>query len=166
MRHANRWHLLLPTPGPVPLWGMHIYTFVVSRAFMAGAASQAGDAAPPWHLVSPLVCRSPWMSTVMLYCWCHSDSASVLFCSSYVARYRMICLVLLYFACLLMLRPISPELVLCPDSEFRTSLGTSVLLTNQTLPINKTFKQQKSKLKKQNIMKHIVTSNDKPDATM
>ena len=33
---------------------------------------------PPGHLVSPLVCRGPWMSTVMLYCWCHSDSASVL----------------------------------------------------------------------------------------
>ena len=30
------------------------------------------------HLVSPLVCRGPWMSTVVLYCWCHSDSASVL----------------------------------------------------------------------------------------
>ena len=26
---------------------------------------------------SPLVCRGPWMSTVVLYCWCHSDSASV-----------------------------------------------------------------------------------------
>ena len=33
---------------------------------------------PPGHLVSPLVCRSPWMSTVVLYGWCHSDSASVL----------------------------------------------------------------------------------------
>ena len=31
---------------------------------------------PPGHLVSPLVCRGPWMSTVVLYCWCHSDSAS------------------------------------------------------------------------------------------
>ena len=30
------------------------------------------------HLVSPLICRGPWMSTVVLYCWCHSDSASVL----------------------------------------------------------------------------------------
>ena len=29
-------------------------------------------------LVSPLVCRGPWISTVVLYCWCHSDSASVL----------------------------------------------------------------------------------------
>ena len=33
---------------------------------------------PPGHLVSPLVCRGPWMSNVVLYCWCHSDSASVL----------------------------------------------------------------------------------------
>ena len=31
---------------------------------------------PPGHLVSPLVCRGPWMSTVVLYCWCHSDSTS------------------------------------------------------------------------------------------
>ena len=33
---------------------------------------------PPGYLVSPLVCWGPWMSTVVLYCWCHSDSASVL----------------------------------------------------------------------------------------
>ena len=33
---------------------------------------------PPGHLVSPLVCRGPWISTVVLYCWCHSDTASVL----------------------------------------------------------------------------------------
>ena len=33
---------------------------------------------PPGYLVSPLDCRDPWMSTVVLYCWCHSDSASVL----------------------------------------------------------------------------------------
>ena len=32
----------------------------------------------PGHLVSPLVCRGPWMSTVVLYCWCHSDVTSVL----------------------------------------------------------------------------------------
>ena len=25
---------------------------------------------PLGHLVSPLVCRGPWMSTVVLYCWC------------------------------------------------------------------------------------------------
>ena len=29
---------------PHPVSSLHIYTFVVSRAFMAGAASQAGDA--------------------------------------------------------------------------------------------------------------------------
>ena len=33
---------------------------------------------PSRHLVSPLVCRGPWMSIVVLYCWCHSDGASVL----------------------------------------------------------------------------------------
>ena len=33
---------------------------------------------PPGHLVSLLVCRGPWMSIVVLYCWWHSDSASVL----------------------------------------------------------------------------------------
>ena len=30
--------------GPHPVSSLHIYTFVVSRALMAGAASQAGDA--------------------------------------------------------------------------------------------------------------------------
>ena len=38
---------------------------------------------PPGHLVSPLVCRGPWMSTMVLYCWCHSDSASVLLCFTF-----------------------------------------------------------------------------------
>ena len=33
---------------------------------------------PPGHLVLPLVCRGPWMSTLVLYCWYHSDSALVL----------------------------------------------------------------------------------------
>ena len=33
---------------------------------------------PPGHLISPLVCRGPWMPTVTLYCWCHSDSAPVI----------------------------------------------------------------------------------------
>ena len=37
---------------------------------------------PPGHLVSPLVCRGPWMSTVVFYCWCHSDCASVLLYST------------------------------------------------------------------------------------
>ena len=33
---------------------------------------------PLFVLMSPLVNRGPWMSTVVLYCWCHSDNASVL----------------------------------------------------------------------------------------
>ena len=48
--------VIMPCPGVLWLWhflysvsphtvsSLHIYTFVVSRAFMAGAASQAGDA--------------------------------------------------------------------------------------------------------------------------
>ena len=40
---------------------------------------------PPGHLVSPLVFRGPWMSTVVLYCWCHSDSASVLLYFTFVS---------------------------------------------------------------------------------
>ena len=34
--------------GPHPVSRLPIYTFVVSRAFMAGAASQAGDADSSW----------------------------------------------------------------------------------------------------------------------
>ena len=40
---------------------------------------------PPGHMVSPLVCRGPWMSTVVLYCWCHSDSASVLLYFTFIS---------------------------------------------------------------------------------
>ena len=41
------WHFLYSVR-PHPVWSLHIYTFVVSRAFMAGAASQAGDADSFW----------------------------------------------------------------------------------------------------------------------
>ena len=37
------WYFLYSV-GPHPVSSLHIYTFVVSRAFMAGATSQAGDA--------------------------------------------------------------------------------------------------------------------------
>ena len=37
------WHFLYSV-GPHPVPSLYIYTFVVSQAFMAGAASQAGDA--------------------------------------------------------------------------------------------------------------------------
>ena len=54
----------------------HIYTFVVSRSFMAGAASQAGDADSSRAPGLTSYYRGPWMSTVVLYCWRHRDSAS------------------------------------------------------------------------------------------
>ena len=37
-------HMYTLIKGPHPVSSLHIYTFVVSRASMAGAASQAGDA--------------------------------------------------------------------------------------------------------------------------
>ena len=64
--------------GPHPVSSLHIYSFVVSRAFMVGAASQAGDAdssqAP--GLTSDL--QGSLNVHQVLYCWCHSGSASVL----------------------------------------------------------------------------------------
>ena len=36
--------LILYSIGPHPVSSLHIHTFVVSRAFMAGAASHGGDA--------------------------------------------------------------------------------------------------------------------------
>ena len=56
-----------------------IYTLLLCRghSWQVRLAEQE-TLTPPGHLVSPLVCRGPWMSTVVLYCRCHSDGASVL----------------------------------------------------------------------------------------
>ena len=56
-----------------------IYTFSLCRghSWRVRLAKQE-TLTPPGHLVSHLVCRGPWMSTVVLCCWCHSDSTSVL----------------------------------------------------------------------------------------
>ena len=55
MRHEIRfpWCVVAVTlpiysVGPNPVSSIHIYTFVMSRAFMAGAASQAGNADSSW----------------------------------------------------------------------------------------------------------------------
>ena len=56
-----------------------IYTLSLCRGHSwRGRQAKQETLTPPGHLISPLVCRGPWMSTVVLYCWCHSDSASVL----------------------------------------------------------------------------------------
>ena len=47
------WHFLYSV-GPRPVSSLHICTFVVSRAFMAGAASQTGDA---------YSCRAPGLTS-------------------------------------------------------------------------------------------------------
>ena len=77
-----------------PVSSLHIYTFFVSRTFMAGAASQVGDTDSSRHLVSALVCRGPWMSTVVFYCWCRSDSASILL---YLTLYVLFCFFFIFF---------------------------------------------------------------------
>ena len=84
------WHSLYSV-GPHPVSSLHIYTFVVSRAFMAGVASQAGDAdssrapdltsglqgsmnvhrgalllVPQWH------CISSFVFYMCLFCFCNS----------------------------------------------------------------------------------------------
>ena len=50
---------------------------------------------PPAHLVSNLVCRGPGISTVVLYCWYHSDSASVLlYFTFHFIEYRVFLLIM------------------------------------------------------------------------
>ena len=63
------WHFLYSVC-PHPVSNLHIYTFVVSRTFMQVWLAKQETLTPPGHLISPLVCRGPWMSTVVLYCWC------------------------------------------------------------------------------------------------
>ena len=71
------WHFLYSV-GLHPLSSLHIYPLLCrGHSWLVRLAKQE-TLTPPGHLVSPLVCRGPWMSTVVLYCWCHSDSASVL----------------------------------------------------------------------------------------
>ena len=71
------WHFVYSV-GPHPVSSHHIYPLLcLGHSWRVRLAKQE-TLTPPGHLVSPLVCRDPWMPTVMLYCWCHSDSASVL----------------------------------------------------------------------------------------
>ena len=56
-----------------------IYTLSLCRGYLWRVRlAKQETLTPPGHLVSILVRRSPWMSTVVLYRWYHSDSASVL----------------------------------------------------------------------------------------
>ena len=56
---------------------------------MAGAASQAGDADPSRTpgLTSGL--QGSVNSTVVLYCWCHSDIASVLLYFTFLFEFKI-----------------------------------------------------------------------------
>ena len=71
------WHFLYSV-GPHPVSSLHIYTFVCRGHSWRVRLDKQKTLTPPGHMVSHLVCRGPWMSIMVLYCWCHSDSASVL----------------------------------------------------------------------------------------
>ena len=71
------WHFLYSV-SPHPVSSLHIYPLLCRGHSWRVRLAKQETLTPPGHLVSPLVCRGPWMSTVVLYCWCHSDSASVI----------------------------------------------------------------------------------------
>ena len=71
------WHFLYSV-GPHPVSSLNIYPLLCRGHSWRVRLAKQETLTPPGHLVSPLVCRGPWISTVVLYCWCHSESASVL----------------------------------------------------------------------------------------
>ena len=71
------WHFL-NSVGPHPVSSYHIYRLLCRGHSWRVPLAKQETLTPAGHPVSPLICRGPWMSTVVLYCWCHSDSASVL----------------------------------------------------------------------------------------
>ena len=108
---------------------------------------------PPGHLVSPLVCRGPWISIVVLYCWCHSNSASVL----------------LYFTLILIYKPIIYKTKLLTDLKIFSCLGSIhgyiVLSSTSKNDISHALHAQ-SKIEKvpsviENIVGKIMTSSGK-----
>ena len=71
------WHFLYSV-GPQPVSSLHTYPLLCRGHSWRVRLAKQEALTPPGHLVSPLVCRGPWMSTLVLYCYCHSDSAPVL----------------------------------------------------------------------------------------
>ena len=71
------WHLLY-SDNLHPVSSLHIYPLLCRGHSWRVRLAKQETLTPPGHLVSPLVYRGMWMSTVVLYGWCHSDSASVL----------------------------------------------------------------------------------------
>ena len=62
--------------GPHPVSSLHKHPLLCPGHSWRVRLAKQETLTPPGHLVSPLVNRGPWMSIVVLYCWCHSDSDS------------------------------------------------------------------------------------------
>ena len=71
------WHSLYSV-SPHTVSSLNIYTFVCRGHSWRVRLAKQETLTPPGHLVSPLVCRGPWMPTVVLYGWCNRDGAPVL----------------------------------------------------------------------------------------
>ena len=79
--------ILVYSVGPHLVSSLHIFTFVVWRDSLRMRLAKQVTLTLPGHLVSPLVCKGPWMSTMVLFCWCRSDSASVLLYSTFLSHF-------------------------------------------------------------------------------
>ena len=53
----------------VAFWGIKLSVLTTDQNCNLRSLFFQETLTPPGHLVSPLVCRGPWMSTVVLYCW-------------------------------------------------------------------------------------------------
>ena len=78
------WHFLYSV-GPHPVSSRHIYPLLFRGHSWRVRLAKQETLTTPGHLVSPLVCRVPWMPSVVLYCWCYSDIASVLLYFTYIS---------------------------------------------------------------------------------
>ena len=78
------WHFLYSV-SPHPVSSLHIYPLLCRGYSWRVRLAKQETLTPPGHLVSPLVCRGPWMSIVVLYCWWHSDDASVLLYFTFIS---------------------------------------------------------------------------------
>ena len=104
---------------PITIGSLNIFTLSLCRghSWWVRLAKQE-TLTPPWHMISPLVCRGLWMSIVVLHCWCHSDGASVLlyftFKGPIILRDENICVQKPKF----LTQKCKITIIMCPDNVF------------------------------------------------